>query len=86
MNKPDRLALIKTLLLSMPPDIGWRPCDLEQALALRGVVVHYRVITRDLQEIGATRIGRGRYTYTPTPEEVERARLIMQRAEGVAAK
>lgn len=86
LSKAERHALIKRLLLEMPADIGWRPLDLQRALVNRGVTVDYRLLTRDLQDIGATRISRGRYTYTPTPQEVETAQLIVKAVEGSKAK
>lgn len=87
MNKSDRHAIIKSLLVSFPSDIGCRPLDIQRHFAERhGVNLEHRVITRDLANIGATRISRGRYTYTPTPQEVETAKLIVKAAEGSKAK
>ena len=85
-TKADRYAPIKRLLLEMPTDIGWRPLDLQQALANKGVCIAYRALTRDLQKIGAIRISRGRYTYAPTAEEIELARLFVNSAEGGETK
>lgn len=87
MNKTDRHAIIKALLVSFPADIGCRPLDIQRHFADRhGVKLEHRVITRDLANIGATRIDRGRYTYSYPTEEVERARFIVQTAEGKETK
>ena len=80
MNKPDRHAILKALLVAFPADIGCRPLDIQQHFAERhDLQLEPRVILRDLADIGATRISRGRYTYEPTPEEVEYARLVVER-------
>ena len=85
-TKADRHALIKDLLLQVPVDVGWRPSAIRTALAGYGIHVDFRLLTRDLKEIGAVRIERGRYTYVATPQEIERARVIARSIEGSTVK
>ena len=81
MNKPDRHAILKALLVSFPADIGCRPLDIQQHFAERhGLELEHRVILRDLADIGATRIDRGRYTYRYSDAEIEQARNVVQQA------
>jgi len=80
-DKPERQMLIKRLILLFPPDIGVSPEYLHQHTCL-----DLRLIHRDLKEIGAARVFRGRYTYHPTQQEIDFARLIVKRTEGGESK
>lgn len=86
MNKHERQSLIKHLLLQADPEIGMSPSEVRKVISAQVAPVAYQMVFRDIIDIGATRIAEGRYTYHPTPEEVERARKIIERAEGGQAE
>jgi Fic family protein len=81
-TKTRNLARVKQLLIQADEN-GLMPVELQRVLG-----VSRSTIGRYLKEVGAKEVrpGAERYTYIPTPEEIELARLIVQRAEGGETK
>lgn len=79
LGAETRRQMVKDMLMDAAPNVGCSPTDIQEQFEQLGYAIGYRQVCRDLVDINAKRLERGRYTYTPTLTEWLFARQVLIR-------